>query len=89
MKDKLLCQLIPPVLCAALLSPEGNSKNAALAEKLNSAKAPSCSFRAASLANLTIRPLKGAAQENPLADYSFEWKISQPVWLPAYRDTVK
>ena len=35
-------------------------------------------FRAASLANLVIRPLAGA-------DCSFEWKISPPVWLPAYK----
>ena len=66
--DKLLFTLSPPVLCASLV--EGGTK-----DKVE--ETPSLSFRAASVANLTIRPLFTA--------HSFEWKISPPVWLPGYK----
>ena len=68
-RDKLLFTFYPPVLCTALV----DSKKKPAAED-----AAPLSFRAASLANLNIRPLN----ETKL---SFEWKISPPVWLPAYK----
>ncbi|WP_010259816.1 hypothetical protein [Treponema primitia] len=36
-------------------------------------------FRAAMVANLAIKPLKGAG------DYSFTWRIGKPRWLPSPR----
>ena len=73
-QEKLLAVFSPPVLCAALVSPEETAifSNAAAFEK-----APSLSFRAASLANLSVRPLPGGDSR-----YSFEWKIGPPLWLP-------
>ena len=80
-REKILHLYSSPVLCAALadsgsLPPETkrSGENPVLAE------APVLSFRAASLANLAIRPLAGGE-----ADYSFEWKIDPPVWLPKYK----
>ena len=61
----------PPVLCAAL---------AGSGEKPPSEEGPVISFRAASLANLAMRPLESGA-----AIYSFEWKMGLPVWLPKYK----
>ena len=42
--------------------------------------APSLAFRAAMAANLSVRPLDGGD-----GDYSFEWRIGKPVWLPHCR----
>ena len=67
-KDKILHYLLPPVLCTAIITP---------AEKPVEMEIPAISFRAASLANLAIRPL-GAGE----SAYSFEWKIGPLVWLP-------
>jgi hypothetical protein len=73
-RGKVLHVLFPPVLCAATVEPGTNP-----AEKPHAWKeAPAFSFRAASLANLSISPLPGA-------ELSFEWRISPPVWLPAYK----
>ena len=69
-KNKVLFTFSPPVLCAALLASE---------EKPVSEEGPFLSFRAASLANLAIRPLDRGARP-----YSLEWKISPPVWLPKH-----
>ena len=71
-RGKLHC-ILPPVLCAAIVEPGINLSE----EPPISEKAPILSFRAASLANLTIRPLTGA-------EYSFEWEIGTPVWLPNF-----
>jgi hypothetical protein len=71
-KAKILKTFSPPVLCAALLAPE---------ERPPSEGGPFISFRAASLANLAIRPLESGA-----AGYSFEWKMGPLVWLPKYKD---
>ncbi|GHV74363.1 hypothetical protein AGMMS49940_16650 [Spirochaetia bacterium] len=38
-------------------------------------------FRAAMVANMTIRPLIPEPPEN----YSFTWRIGKPRWLPSYR----
>jgi hypothetical protein len=70
-KKKILHTLSSPVLCAALVKGENQVFE----------EAPVLSFRAASLANLAIRPLPTG---DP--DYSFEWKISPPVWLPKYKE---
>jgi hypothetical protein len=67
-RDKILQIISVPVLCAAALGP---------APDLVYMDAPDLSFRAASLANLAIRPLGSGEQ-----DYSFEWKIGPQVWLP-------
>jgi hypothetical protein len=39
-------------------------------------------FRAAMVANLAIKPLKGAG------DYSFTWRMGKPRWLPSPRKTL-
>jgi len=69
-RAKILGIFTPPVLCAALLTS---------GEKPPSEEGPILSFRAASLANLAMRPLESGA-----AGYSFEWKIGPLVWLPKY-----
>ena len=76
-RGKVKNALVPPVLCAALVRPDTNP----VEEDSTSEKAPVLSFRAASLANLAVRPL--AAGES---DYSFEWIIGPPVWLPKSRE---
>jgi len=70
-RAKILDIFSPPVLCAALVGS---------GEKPPSEEGPVLSFRAASLANLAIRPLEAGA-----AGYSFEWKIGPLVWLPKYK----
>ena len=69
-RPKILYTISPPVLCASLMDPKTIHGGT-----LSFEEAPVLSFRAASLANLAIRPI---ADE----EYSFEWKISPPVWLP-------
>jgi len=80
-KDKILYIPPSPVLCAALadsglLPAEANRSG----ESPVFEETPVLSFRAAYLANLAIRPLAGG---DP--DYSFEWRIGPPVWLPKYK----
>ena len=76
-RDKVLNTFHPLILCAALVDSELNlaEKNRP-GENLIFEEAPVLSFRAAALANLAIRPL-GAGESN----YSFEWRIGNPVWL--------
>ena len=71
-KAKILHVFESPVLNAALEDPESSGKNA---EELSIPP-----FRAASLANLIIRPL-----DYGVPAYSSEWRIGPPVWLPAAR----
>ena len=66
--DMVLWRSEPPVWCAALV-PGG--------EAGFFPSPPAGSFRAAMIANLIIRPLGQGA-----IDYSFEWKLGRPVWLP-------
>jgi hypothetical protein len=73
-KEKIIRFFSPPVLCAALVHPGENPLPK---------EGPSLSFRAAALANLTIRSLSGIAGE-ALA-FSFEWEIGPSVWLPVYK----
>ena len=73
---KILRVFSHPMLCAALVEPVPSAPPC-LRERLEE---PVLSFRAASLANLAIRPLSSG---DP--DYSFEWKIGPPVWLPKYK----
>jgi len=75
-KDKILHVLSSPVLCAAIVSSHMNAGG----ETQIPEEAPALSFRAASLANLAIRPL--AAGDS---DYSFEWRIGPPAWLPKHK----
>ena len=70
-RAKILDIFSPPVLCAALVGP---------GERPPPQEGPALSFRAASLANLTIRPLESGA-----SGYSFEWKIGPLIWLPKYK----
>ena len=70
-RTKILSIFSPPVLCAALLAPK---------ERPPSEEGPPLSFRAASIANLVIRPLESGA-----AAYSFEWKMRPLIWLPKYK----
>ena len=70
-RTKILDIFSPPVLCAALLASN---------ERPPSEEGPALSFRAASLANLAIRPLESGA-----AGYSFEWKMGPFIWLPKYK----
>jgi len=76
-RDKIALSLFPPVLCAALVHSGENPLPK---------EGPALSFRAAALANLAIHPLPtGADGEAPA--FSFEWKIGDPIWLPAYKKT--
>ena len=71
-QNKILQIMNPPVLCAALVEdPETAISRAP--------EAPDMSFRAAALANLTIRALPSGAQ-----GYSWEWETSPLVWLPKH-----
>jgi len=75
-KTKILRCFGEPILCAALIdskSPSGEA-NPILP------KPPTVSFRAASVANLVIRPLFPPATP----DFSFEWKIGPGIWLPKF-----
>jgi hypothetical protein len=48
-------------------------------------------FRAAMVANLAIKPLAGAfpASSVPAAEnYSFEWRMGKPRWLPSLRNAL-
>lgn len=76
-KEKILHTFSPAVLCAALA---GSPALSSPGENPVHEEAPSLSFRAASLANLAIRPLDSGEKT-----YSFEWRIGPPVWLPAFR----
>jgi len=78
-KGKIARTFSPIVLCAALTdSTEANP----LADKC-----PALSFRAAALANITIRYLNGGIGK--ALPYSFEWETGPLVWLPAYKKSGK
>jgi hypothetical protein len=66
-------------LCTALISSEGEMPPSPI-ETGKAPPLPQISFRAASIANLAMRPLSTGE-----APYSREWSISAPVWLPAYK----
>jgi hypothetical protein len=70
---KILRLLFPPVLCASLVH---HGENHLPKEGL------ALSFRAAALANLAIHPLSSTGDAPA---YSFEWKMGEPAWLPAYK----
>ena len=84
-RAKILHAFYEPVLCAALTD---SAENPVSKENQIAKEAPALSFRAASVANLAIRPLDcGAnrATNSTAANYSLEWKIGPPVWLPKYK----
>jgi hypothetical protein len=58
-----------PVLAAALVRE--------LPPGFRAPEPPALAFRAAALANMVYRPLAGGEE-----DFSFEWRIGRPVWLP-------
>jgi len=74
-RGKIARGFFPPVLCAALVHP---------GEKPLPKEGPALSFRAAALANLTIRPLP-CETTGEAPTFSFEWKMGDPIWLPAYK----
>jgi hypothetical protein len=74
-KNKIVRVFFPPVLCASLVHS---------GENYLPKEWPTLSFRAAALANLAIRPLPGRTSGEAPA-FSFEWKMGEPVWLPAYK----
>ena len=74
-RGKIVRSLFPPVLCAALIRSGENQLPK---------EGPALSFRAAALANLAIRSLPGEDKEEAPA-FSFEWKMGDPIWLPAYK----
>ena len=98
-QKKILRTFLQPVLCAALVEHKNfrktsrkDASNQRFAAQRDGGAlktqylppAPVVSFRAAALANLAIRPLAGSSSSQ-VPDYSFEWNIGTPVWLPVYR----
>jgi len=67
-RAKILNIIFPPILCASLINRE---------EEPVHEEIPAISFRAASFANLVIRPLDSGEH-----GYSFEWRVGPQVWLP-------
>jgi hypothetical protein len=65
-EEKVLRRVAPPVLGAALIRED---------EGVPDMPAPPLSFRAAALANMTLRPLDDSG-------YSFCWRLGKPAWLP-------
>ena len=63
-KDKILSVFSVPLICTSLVKTEVK----------NTESLPALSFRAASLANLSIQAMHGA-------ELSFEWEISDKIWL--------
>jgi len=70
---KIINITFPPALCVALTNSSFNTK-----EKTNPPYTPTLSFRAAFVANLSLRPLR--VPEDVL---SFQWRIGTPTWLPS------
>jgi hypothetical protein len=82
----VLCPLPTMVLAVALTAPA----EASLAEGLRDIPPANPGFfRAAKAANLTIKPLRNAfpPEAVPAANenYSFEWRMGKPRWLPPLR----
>ena len=75
-KEKII-SVMEPVLCAAIVK-----QDEIMHETL---QPPEISFRSASLANLIIRPITKSCSSKKTSSYSYEWKISSSVWLPAWR----
>ena len=73
--SKIINIFSQPVFCAALTPDE---------EKPFPKESPALSFRAASLANLALRPLDSGAP-----GYSFEWHTGPRIWLPKYKEDKK
>jgi hypothetical protein len=91
-KEKILRIMSPIVLCTGMAGKNPAGENSVW-ENSESSKAPAVSFRAAFVANLSIRPIAGAdcstenstknSLENSM-EFSYEWKIGEPVWLPSF-----
>jgi hypothetical protein len=76
------------VLCVALAAPA----EAPLAEGLRDIPPANPGFfRAALVTNLTIRPLNRAspAEAVPAENYSLEWRLGKPRWLPSPRNAFR
>lgn len=70
-----------PILCAALLPGDRPEKPPP--------PGPVFSFRAAAVANMILRPLSKGNEPENFEGLSFEWKIGERVWLPAYKGPEK
>jgi hypothetical protein len=81
-KRKIVRTFFPTVLCAALI--DSGSGSTGIAPQAG--KCPALSFRAAAIANVTIRSLISDNRE--ALPYSFEWETGSLVWLPAYKKPV-
>jgi hypothetical protein len=68
------------VLAAALVKGDPAALPAALPAAPPMPEPPPLAFRAAAVANMVLRPLPGGDR-----DFSFEWRLGKPVWLPALR----
>lgn len=79
-----------PLLCASVLGPDDTH----IIEKISALNcAPILepfSFRAAQLANLSIRQFYSGREANRnTAAYSYEWRFGSSCWLPAYKNGKK
>ncbi|GHV88884.1 hypothetical protein AGMMS50267_12440 [Spirochaetia bacterium] len=72
------------VLCTALIGTEPGAEEQARKILRTVAPPPPVSFRAASVANLILRPLAG---KDTGEAYSFEWAMGKPCWLPPVSGT--
>jgi hypothetical protein len=75
------------VLCTALVAP---GDEAALETIRDIPPVNPAFFRAAMVANLTIKPLLDPSERcaYPLENYSFIWRIGKPRWLPSPRTAI-
>ena len=92
-REKIVRVFNPPKLCAAIVQPDDKPIEEplpAFGSMAGSAAALlALSFRAAALANLDMLPLASGVFRNEVSSvpgYSYEWKMSPPVWLPKAGD---
>ncbi|MCL2043263.1 MAG: hypothetical protein FWG89_03890 [Treponema sp.] len=78
--DALYCSLSPLILGAALVqSDTPHYPHGFLPAAIPLPPSPPVSFRAAALANMSLRPIFTGTEQNC---FSFEWKIGKLHWLP-------
>ena len=76
LSENIIYQFPHLLLCSGLIGYQDN--DFLKREKL--LLPPSFFFRSAMVANMILRPFKDSTES-----YSFEWKIGEPVWIPAYK----
>ena len=75
LSENIIYQFPSLLLCSGLIDEDND-----FLKKETLPLPPSFFFRSAMVANMIFRPF-----ENGVMPYSFEWKIGEPVWLPAYK----